>query len=575
MKTPRAFIAQLVLIVGTTLVGSICSLAAGSPGKSSGSDLRSELAQKKSTTPSPGAAVSLEGPIDPATYILGPGDRLAFTVWGAFEYREEVSVDPDGKVAVPTVGEIAVAGKSLAAAAELTKREASRVYPKSETELRLIAVRKFKAAISGAVEFPGVYEVSAVDRVSALALAAGGFLLPDEKTREEETIRELSINPRSPTERRMLQHIREAKATRAQASLRRIRIVSRDGSARLVDLLRFYTTGDLAYNPVLMDGDAVEAPLVDRETGVLNIFGAVKKPGEYEFLEGDRLRDLVELAGGFRDEALREEIAIVRFDTDGRRTVEVEGNLADPNSAGVSLQADDRIFVRARPDYRRKYMVAIKGEVKFPGDYPITRDGVRLSEVIKASGGLTDRANLSSARVIRRAVESEEDPEFERLKTVPVSEMTDMEYEYFKIRSREESPPVVVDFVKLLVEGDESQDIILADRDEIEIPTLSPTVKVAGQVNSPGLIRFIEGRDFEYYIGKAGGYSWNARKGKIRLIKAHSGMWIKPKKETPIEIGDTIFVPEKQETDWWELSKDMLQAVSQIATVLIMIRSLK
>jgi len=177
--------------------------------------------------------------------------------------------------------------------------------------------------------------------------------------------------------------------------------------------------------------------------------------------------------------------------------------------------------------------------------------------------------------VIRRAVESEEDPEFERLKTVPVSEMTDMEYEYFKIRSREESPPVVVDFVKLLVEGDESQDIILADRDEIEIPTLSPTVKVAGQVNSPGLIRFIEGRDFEYYIGKAGGYSWNARKGKIRLIKAHSGMWIKPKKETPIEIGDTIFVPEKQETDWWELSKDMLQAVSQIATVLIMIRSLK
>jgi hypothetical protein len=60
----------------------------------------------------------------------------------------------------------------------------------------------------------------------------------------------------------------------------------------------------------------------------------------------------------------------------------------------------------------------------------------------------------------------------------------------------------------------------------------------------------------------------------LRLIKAHSGTWMKPKKSTPIEIGDTIFVPEKQEVDWWELSKDLLLVASQVATVLIMIKSL-
>jgi len=133
----------------------------------------------------------------------------------------------------------------------------------------------------------------------------------------------------------------------------------------------------------------------------------------------------------------------------------------------------------------------------------------------------------------------------------------------------------VVDFKKLFTDKDTDQDISLREHDLIEVPTLSPTVNVAGQVNNPGLIRFKPGRDFEYYIEKAGGYSWNARKGKMRLIKAQTGKWIKPKKDTPIEIGDTIFVPEKQETEYWELWKDLLLVASQIATILIVIRSVK
>jgi len=82
-------------------------------------------------------------------------------------------------------------------------------------------------------------------------------------------------------------------------------------------------------------------------------------------------------------------------------------------------------------------------------------------------------------------MEEVEDPEYERLKTLTVPEMSDMEYAYFKIRSREEAPPVVVNFAKLFEQGDATQDILLQDKDEIEIPTISPTVKVAGQVKIP------------------------------------------------------------------------------------------
>ena len=565
-------------VVPTTalLIGFVtCSLAIGQTSKSLQSDESAGQTQQEIPSPPAGGAVALEGPVDPDEYILGPGDQLEFNVWGVFERREAVIVAPDGAIAVPSVGELKVAGLSLSQADSLFRRRAAGAYPKAEVHLRLTAIRTMKAAISGAVNAPGLYTVTPVDRLSALVKIAGGLILPDEKSKEAETIRELTVVPRTAAERRSLQRIQEAKLHRAQASLRHIAIISRDGSSRTVDLQRFYVTGDLSFNPLLRDGDAVLVPIVNREIGVIDIFGAVKSPGQYEFRPGDKLRDIIELAGGFRADAINDTVSVVRFEADGQTQTLLQLYLTGLDDRGGLLRADDRVFVRKRPDFMNKVQVTVKGEVFYPGSYAIEADKTRLSDVIKACGGITDRANLYSARVIRRSMETMDDPEFERLKTLTVADMTDMEYEYFKIRSREEAPLVVVDFMKLFVKGDGSQDVFLQDKDEIEIPTISPTVKVAGQVTNPGLLRYVEGSNYEYYIEKAGGFSWNARKGKIRLIKAHSGMWVKPRNNTPIEIGDTIFVPEKQETDWWALSKDMLLAVSQIATVLIMIRSLK
>jgi len=565
---------QFASIALAILVGLTGTSVFGQTSKASLSEAVTGMRTQLPPTPSSGGITALEGPVNPKTYILGPGDRLEFDVWGPFESKFELTVAPDGQIAAPTVGRLNVSGLTLFKADSIFGLMSRASYPRTETALRLIAVRRMKASVSGAVGTPGTYELSATDRLSSLVNLAGGFLVPDEETKQKEALRELTVIPRSAAERRSLQQVREANLQRAQASLRHITITSRDGTVKSIDLQRFYAVGDLACNPILSDGDIVQAPLIDREIGVVNIFGAVKSPGEYEYRSGDRLRDLVELAGGFRDDALVQTITVIRFDKNGAKPVELTADLNDTLDRGIEIQSDDRIFIRKKNDFKQKFQVLVKGEVLYPGTYPIKEENTRLTDVVKACGGLTDRANLYSAKVLRRSAESIEDPEYERLKSLAVSEMTDMEAEYFKIRSREESPSVVVSFSELFVHGDMSQDILLQDKDEIEIPTLSPTVKVAGQVNSPGLVRYVEGMGYEYYIGKAGGYSWNARKGKMRLIKAHSGMWIKPGRKTPIEIGDTIFVPEKQETDWWALSKDMLLAVSQIATVLIMIRSL-
>ncbi len=564
------------LTFGTWLTSVTCSLAIGPKLTDADQSAIAQALSHPKTNPgllSPSAA--LEGPIDPNSYRLGPGDRLEFDVWGAFEQQQEVLVAPDGRIAIATVGQVPVAGLTLTAADSLVRKVAASIYPHGETRLRLLGLRKMKVAISGAVDQPASYEVTALDRLTIVVGMAGGFKIPDTQQNEEDALRELTVKPKTLSERRALQQVREQKQNRPQASMRHITITHLDGKAEEVDLQRFYAQGDLAFNPILQNGDEIHVPLIEREVGVLNLFGAVKNPGEFEFRPGDRLRDLIDLAGGLRADALTNNIAIVRFAPDGKTRTEIETDLTASDVQGPELLPDDRIFVRRKPDFRQKFQVEVKGEVFFPGTYAIDEDHTKLSDIIKTAGGLTNRANLYSAHVSRQSLEQVEDPEFERLKSLSVAEMTDMEYQYFKIRSREEAPSVVVDFGKLFGQGDSSQDIILRDKDEINVPTVSPTVKVAGQVTNQGLIRYVEGQNYEYYIGKAGGFSWNAREGKLRLIKAHSGIWIKPKKDTPIEIGDTIFVPEKQEIDWWVLSKDMLLAVSQIATVMIMIRSLK
>ncbi|MFN3822165.1 MAG: polysaccharide biosynthesis/export family protein, partial [bacterium] len=122
-----------------------------------------------------GAEVALEGAVDPREYRLGPGDRLEFNVWGSVEVHQEVSIGPDGKATIPTVGTLDLAGLTLFQADSLVRVKAKSHYPRGSIDLRLTGVRRMKTLISGAVKMPGVYEVNATDRITALILAAGGL----------------------------------------------------------------------------------------------------------------------------------------------------------------------------------------------------------------------------------------------------------------------------------------------------------------------------------------------------------------------------------------------------------------
>ncbi len=224
-------------------------------------------------------------------------------------------------------------------------------------------------------------------------------------------------------------------------------------------------------------------------------------------------------------------------------------------------------------------MVWTYGELKYPGPYPIEEGETTLSQIVQKAGGFTEDAFLTKAEISRWEGRRAVDPEFERLRRMAnvsggIEGMRELEYAYFKTKSRERAGAMAVNFERLFVEGDSRQDVLLKHGDSIVIPRKLEMVNVTGEVRYPGLIPFEAGRGVSFYVDRTGGYSWNADKGKARVIKGKTGLWLRLDKVEQVEAGDTIFVPEKSERDWWEVFRDTSAILGQLATFIIVASSL-
>jgi protein involved in polysaccharide export with SLBB domain len=123
---------------------------------------------------------------------------------------------------------------------------------------------------------------------------------------------------------------------------------------------------------------------------------------------------------------------------------------------------------------------------------------------------------------------------------------------------------VVVDFEKLIINNDQSQNALLEDKDIIYINDDKKIVYVYGQVNNEGYVPFVAGKEYEYYVERAGGYSLSADDGNTRIIKFNSRGWYKPD-DTEINSGDYIYVPKYEKKTFTE----KISLIAQIAGVLL------
>ncbi len=306
------------------------------------------------------------------------------------------------------------------------------------------------------------------------------------------------------------------------------------------------------------------------------IYGEVNEPGVYEFQKNMRVSDLILQAGSLKRSAYMLSAELAKVDP-GNKIKTVDLNLQrimqGDTLQDVLLDADDHVFIRKIPKWEIGALVEVQGEVVFPGKYPIKKDSTYLSEVIRDAGGLTEDALIEEARLVRKRDAVIEDKEYERLSQMSRSEMSNSEYEYFVMKHNSENvDEVVVDFARLILQGDASEDVLLKDGDQIIIPKRPGVVYVLGRVSKPGGILFKPGADFDYYIHQAGGYTWDAQKKQTKIIKV-TGEIKKVRQTRELEPGDRIFVPRKQDRDYWRAFYDFVIILGQLAAVYLVIRT--
>jgi len=518
----------------------------------------------------------LEQAVNAEEYLVGPGDVLKIMVGDRSDLVYDVAVSPEGSLLLPAMGAIEVANLPLVAAKQKIIEKFSGRYLSQNVTVYLTQLRSFRVSVNGEVTNPGMVPVNALNRASEAIALAGGLRMAIQVRSEREQMR-VETATYSETSLKSSQTKINQEMTQGSASQRNIVITRRDGSTWRVDLVNYLRTGNLKSNPFLLDGDVIFVPAEETRAGRVSIDGALRSPGEFEFTPGDCVAALIALAQGYTTDADSSFIELVRFIGPSSRTARSRLSLdrAEPAVREASLhfvlQPDDRLYVRSLPKFHQGRSVEVIGEVFYPGIYDISEGQTHLKEIVARAGGLTPSASLRNAFVQRRAVEDVEDPEFERLKKMLVADMTESEREYFKMKSRERNGAMGVNFNALFEKNDLSQNVILRDRDVISIPSQEITVKLTGQVIYPGLYPYEPGKTMKFYLEKAGGFNWNARKSKARIIKANTGEWAKADEDAIIDVGDTIFVPEKPERDWWTMYRELIMVLAQMATIYLVV----
>ena len=480
--------------------------------------------------------------MDPDTYRVGPGDEFAFRHSDLTDPKI-LRVGPAGEILFPDAGAVFVAGLTLRQA-DARVRDALRAYVRGKgLVFSLYRPRRFRLPVLGEVGRPGVVTLTAPVRASEAIEAAGGIV---------------------------------------PGGARRGIVIRRGADSIRVDLVRYENAGDLSGNPLVFETDVVFVPSAGRS---VQIFGAVAHPGRYDLVPGDRVSDLVSIAGGARPEAALDRAELERFDSGNsaarRISVSAEAVLGR-GGEDPELSELDRVFIPARSDYREGAVVDVIGEAAHPGPYSIREgvDGVR--SVLERAGGFTEFADLSRATIERRAESAARDTAFLHLATNHQDILNEQERRYVKLRTRERDA-VSADLSRVLASAGsvasasdppaaQGSDIVLFDGDRIVIPRLYLSVSVQGEVRSPGLVPYESGRRAEDYVRAAGGFTNQANKRSMRVTVARTGQQMSPGETGGIHAGDMVWVPAKPPRSVWTTVRDVLTTGAQVATVYLVVK---
>ncbi len=530
--------------------------------------------------------IPMDLPVGP-DYVLGPGDGVSVDLWGGVSRRFYRVVNHDGRISLPEVGPLLVAGKSLADVQESVQKTLRTQFRDVSADISLSRLRAIRVYVVGDVVRPGAYDVGSLSTPLNALFAAGGptgrgslrilrhyrgnTLVEDvdvydlllhgvkgdiQRLENGDTVMVPPLGPevtiegmvRRPAiyeqkdEKSLSDAISLAGGLLPSATLRHIevqRTVAHEKQTMLsLDVPQDELPDDAAkrlQSFPIEDGDKIRIfPIAPYTQDAVYLEGHVIRPGKYSFHAGMRVTDLISSYKDLLPEPALQYGEIIRLSLpEYRPTVQsfsVADALADPTKS-PELKPLDTVQLFGRYDFENPPQVSVWGDVRAPGTYQTPGD-IHLSDAIHLAGGLSPDAATGDAQVFRY--------------------MPDSTLKIFNVK------------LSSALDGSPTDDIILSSRDRVLIHKNSnavdpATVYVKGEVARPGRYPLTAEMHISDLIRTAGGlkqsadiktadlthYSWKDEKQvtgsqeKVVLADALSG---KPEEDAVLNNGDVLTV---------------------------------
>jgi protein involved in polysaccharide export with SLBB domain len=490
----------------------------------------------------------------PADYIVGTNDELQISLWGSVDADLRVLVDRSGRISIPRVGTIMVAGVRYAELTEVISRRVGQVFRNYQISVSLGQIRSVRVYVTGYVKRPGVYTVGGLSSVVNALMRSGG--------------------PAS------------------AGSLRSIELRRGKETVTRYDLYDLLLKGDRSADRVVQNGDVIHVGPIGSQIALV---GSVNRPAIFEMKPGEKIADIVSMAGGFTAVADRSRLAIERLDDRSKTRITQlslpEDNAQTPGSGDV-LRAFSAVDA-TQPVARQNKRVRIEGEVIKPGEY-VLPPGVTTRMAVGLAGGLTpnayvygteftresvrvaqqqsyDRAlrdmetEFSRASATQRAISADEAATFEQRSTA-TSRLMD------KLRQVRPTGRVVL---QLAPDASTIPDLPLEDGDRVYVPARPTTVSVFGSVFNSGAFLLEPGKTLGEFLDLAGGPTRGSDPGATFVLRPNGSVLSQLQRSSffglvggvtkvKAEPGDTVFVPEMMnKTTWVQDLKEWTQILYQ------------
>ena len=275
----------------------------------------------------------------PAGYILGPGDELVVQVNGLVDFDDRLIIDRDGRVMVPKVGPINLAGVALSNAEKVFSAHIGKVYRNFTVSITMGRLRSIEVFVVGQARQPGKYLVSSLSTLINALFETGG--------------------PGS------------------NGSLRAIELRRGGKKIATVDMYAFLAQGDNSADVQLHAGDIIFIPPAGARAALL---GTINSPAIYELRSNETINQILGLSGGLPTLAAPQKAQLERLDSKRDVARYVEDFALDAKGLATALKAGDILTVfQISPEIAN--MVTLRGNVASPMRYPF-RAGMKISDLI-------------------------------------------------------------------------------------------------------------------------------------------------------------------------------------------------